>query len=38
MNFSVHDKELLKKYNAICGKISNLLQKEFDGEPIYDNE
>ena len=27
MNFLVHDEELLKKYKAIWGKISNLLKK-----------
>ena len=27
MNFLVHNKELLKKYNAIWDKISNLLKK-----------
>ena len=38
MNFLVHDKELLKQYNAIWDKIINLLKKEFDSEPVYNDE
>ena len=38
MNLLVHDNELLKKYNAICDKLSNLLQKEFHSEPVYDDK
>ena len=38
MNLLVHDKVLLKKYNVICDKISNLLKKEFDSESVYDNK
>ena len=34
MIFLVHDEELLKKYNEIWDKISNLLQKRFDTEPV----
>ena len=29
LNFLVNNKELLKKYNAIWNKISNLLKKSF---------
>ena len=35
INFLVHDKELLQKYNKIWDKISNLLTKGFDSEPVY---
>ena len=38
MNYLVHIKELLKRYNAIWDKISNLLKKEFDSEPVYDDK
>ena len=38
INLLVHDKELRKKCNAICGKINNLSKKEFDREPGYDNK
>ena len=34
MIFLVHDEELLKKTNEIWDKISNLLQKRFDTEPV----
>ena len=35
MNLLVHDKKLLKKYNEIWNKISNLFKKGFDSEPVY---
>ena len=35
MPFKVIDNELLKKYNKIWEKISNLLNIEFDSEPVY---
>ena len=39
MSFKVSDNRLLKKYNKTCEKISNLLNIEFDSEPIYsDND
>ena len=39
MSFKVSDNRLLKKYNKIWGKISNLLNIEFDNEPVYgDND
>ena len=38
MNLLVHDEELLKKYNEIWGKISNLLRKGFSSEPVHDNK
>ena len=39
MAFSVRDKKLLKKYNKIWEKISSLLNKKFDSDPVYgDND
>ena len=39
MSFKVNGKKLLKKYNKIWGKISNLLSIKFDSEPVYgDND
>ena len=35
MYFKVDDNKLLKKYNKIWEKISNLMNIEFDSEPIY---
>ena len=35
MLFKVNDNKLLKKYNKIWEKISNLMNIEFDGEPAY---
>ena len=39
MYFKVGDNKLLKKYNKIWEKISNLMNIEFDSEPVYgDND
>ena len=39
MSFKVSDNKLLKKYNKIWERISNLMNKEFDNEPVYgDND
>ena len=39
MSFNVDDNKLLKKYNKIWGKISNLMNIEFDSKPVYgDND
>ena len=35
MSFKVGDNKQLKKYNKIWEKISNLLNIEFDSEPVY---
>ena len=35
MSFKVSDNKLLKKYNIIWEKISNLLNIEFDSQPVY---
>ena len=35
MFFNAIDKKLLKNYTKIWGKISSLLNKEFDSEPVY---
>ena len=34
MSFKVSDNKLLKKYNKIWKKISNLMNIEFDSEPF----
>ena len=39
MSFKVIDDRLLKKYTKIWGKNNNLLNIEFDSEPVYgDND
>ena len=39
MSFKVNDKKLLKKYNQIWKAIADLLDVQFDSDPIYgDNE
>ena len=39
MSFKVDDNKLLKKYNQIWKKVSNLMNIEFDSEPVYgDND
>ena len=35
MSFKVSDNKLLKKYNKIWERVSNLMNIEFDSEPIY---
>ena len=35
MSFTVSDNKLFKKYNKIWEKISNLMNIEFDIEPVY---
>ena len=35
MSFKVSDNKLLRKYNKIWEKISNLLKIEFDSESVY---
>ena len=35
MSFKVDDNNLLKKYNKIWEKVSNLINIEFDREPVY---
>ena len=37
MSFKVGDNKLLKKYNKIWEKISNLMSIEFDSEPVCDD-
>ena len=32
------DDELLQKYNEIWEKVKNSLKKEFDSEPVYDEQ
>ena len=37
MSFKTGDNNLLKKYNKIWEKISNLMNIKFDSEPAYDD-
>ena len=37
MAFKVTNKKLLKKYNKIWEKVSNLIDIKFDSESIYDD-
>ena len=39
MSFKVSDNKLLKKYNKIWERVSNLLSIKFDSRPVYgDND
>ena len=35
MSFLIKDEKLLEKHNEIWKKVSNIIQKEFDSNPIY---
>ena len=35
MSFKLSDNKLLKKYNKIWERVSNLLSIKFDSEPVY---
>ena len=35
MSFKINDNKLLKKYNKIWERVDNLLNIEFDSEPVY---
>ena len=37
MSFKVVDQGLLKKHTKIWGRINGLIGKEFDSEPVYDD-
>ena len=37
MSFKVNDNRLLKKHTKIWGKVSILMNIEFDSEPVYDD-
>ena len=38
INLLVQDRELLKKYNEIWDKISNLIKKVFNSETVYNDK
>ena len=38
MSFLIKDDELLKKYNEIWEKVKNIIKKEFDSEPVYNEK
>ena len=35
MSFLIKDDELIEKYNEIWEKVTNIIKKEFDSEPVY---
>ena len=37
MNFLFHDKEILRRCNEIWDKVKNLFKKEFNRQPIYND-
>ena len=38
MSFLIKDDELLEKYNEIWKKAKNIIKKEFDSEPLYNEK
>ena len=38
MSFLIKDDELLEKYNEIWEKVKNIIKKEFDSEPVYNEK
>ena len=36
--FLIKDDRLLEKYNEACEKVSNIIYKEFDSNPIYNGK
>ena len=38
MSFLIKDEELLEKYNEIWEKVKNIIKKEFENEPVYNEK
>ena len=38
MSFSIKNNELLEKHNEIWGKVSKIIKKGFDSEPVYNDK
>ena len=38
VSFLIKDDKLLKKYNEIWKKIKNIIKKEFNSEPVYNEK
>ena len=38
MSFLIKDDELLEKYNEIWEKVKNIIKKELDSEPVYNEK
>ena len=38
ISFLIKDDELLEKYNEIWEKVKNILKKDFDSEPVYNEK
>ena len=38
ISFFIKDNKLLEKYNEIYDKVSKIIKKGFDGEPVYNEK
>ena len=38
MSFLIKDEKLLEKYNEIWRKVSSIIRKEFDSNPVYNEK
>ena len=38
MSFLIKDKKLLEKYNEIWKKVGNIIKREFDSKPVYNEK
>ena len=38
MSFLIKDSELLERYHEVWDKVSNIIKKEFDIEPVYNDK
>ena len=38
MSFLIKDEKLLEKYNEIWKKVSKIIKKEFDNNPVYNEK
>ena len=38
MSFMIQDENLIRKYNKIWKKVSNIIKKEFNSKPVYNKK
>ena len=38
MSFMIQDENLIRKYNEIWKKVSNIIKKEFNSKPVYNKK
>ena len=38
ISFLIKNEKLLEKYNKFCKNVSNIIKKEFDSKPIYNEK